>query len=100
MKSGIAVFVIALYIFLPLYEFVDCNEQWPNDGHFVAVIFTILFIVEIPRILRKADSLIIMIFQSILRFALDPCPTIPPDRAALPACTGTALFLRLCDLRI
>ncbi len=52
MKSAIALFVIALFVLLPLYELVDYNEQWPNDGHFMAIIFTILFIVEIPRILR------------------------------------------------
>ncbi len=93
-------FVIALYIFLPFYELVDYNEHWPNDGHYVAVIFTILFIIEIPRILRKVDSLFIVFLQSIWRFALDLCPTVPPGRSALPACTGTPLFLRLCDFRI
>ncbi len=95
-----AIFVITLYIFLPLYEVVDYSEHWPNDGHFVAVIFTILIVVEIPSILRKANSLLIVFLQGILRFALDPCPTVPLGRSALPACTGTPLFLRLCDFRI
>ncbi len=97
MKSASAIFVIALYVFLPLYELVDYNEHWQNDGHFVAVIFTILFIIEIPRILRKVDSVSKTFLETVWRFALD---AVPLGGSSLPACTGTSLFLRLCDFRI
>ena len=100
MKSAIAIFGIALFVLLPLYELVDYNEHWPNDGHFVAVIFTILFIVEIPRILRTVSSVVLRLLQSLWRMILDSCSTAHVGRSALLTCTSGPLFLRLCDFRI
>jgi hypothetical protein len=40
---ALAVF-IAILVLLPLYEFADIGEQWPNDGEVVVVVFTTMFI--------------------------------------------------------
>ncbi len=97
----IAILVIALYTLLPFYELLDYNEHWPNDGHYVAVIFTILFVIEIPRILRKVNSVVLRLLQKIRQFTLDPSPTVPAGQLSYSSCTSsTPLFMRFCRFRI
>ncbi len=91
---ALVVFIAAL-VLLPLYEFADIGEQWPNDAELVTVVFTGLFIVA---------ALVACRGWAHVCLGSRPRIGVPGPRARVRPLSAhrdrSSLFLILCHFRI
>ena len=91
-------FIVGLFIVLPLYELADIGEHWPHDGDIVQIVLCILFIVGLSILCRGVACACL----ASLKRSLIPQP--PAARSKRPRFAsprnGAALFLIFCDLRV
>lgn len=99
-KLAATVFVVALFLLLPLYEFADYNERWSHDGDFVQAILTLLLILEFPKICWRIAGIVLALLKGMWQFALAPKRTPLPDLTPVAASADVPLFLVLCNFRI
>jgi len=97
-KTILVLFVVALFVVLPLYEVADIGEHWPHDGDVVQIVLCLLFIVSLSVLWRGVAGACL----ASLKRAWVPAPS--PVRACLARTTAprdrSPLFLIFCDLRV
>ena len=96
-KTIAVLFVVALFVLLPLYEFADIGEHWPHDGDVVQVVLFGLFILGLSILCRGVACACFLLKRSMISkphaTRTDVRPLVAPrDRAPL--------FLIFCDLRV
>jgi hypothetical protein len=85
-------------VLLPLYEFVDIGEHWPNDGNVVLVILSALYIIGVSVLCRGWARICAQAVQRV--WLPGPQPTHAPCRPWAIDPHASALFLIFCLFRI
>ena len=94
-----ALFVVALFFLLPLYELADIGEQWPHDGDVVLVLLFVLFVVALSIICRGVACACVALLRRVWR-QFFPQSTPVRVRPSAIRCVDFSLFLIFCDLRV
>ena len=89
--------LVALFLLLPLYEFVDIGEQWPNDGNLVLVVLSALYFVGVSIVGRELTRLCVALRRT--RVSSTRCSHAVAT-ARLISHAYASLFLIFCHFRI
>jgi hypothetical protein len=90
--------IVALFVFLPLYELVDIGEQWPHDGDVVQIVLCLVFILGVS-VLCRGVACACLASRKRSWIAMPHVVRRERNRSAAPR-AGSALFLIFCDLRV
>jgi hypothetical protein len=106
LRTGATLLAIALFVVLPLYEFVDYGEHWHHDGDYVSLVLGFLFVGGLALICRLACSVILRRQTSACLVVLRHLSLLAATRVFVPVDPSTSLsadtprFLILRDFRI